>query len=93
MTVNSYSFRSPSPQQIQIGEPIPQKEPSEESVGNEPTKTQPEFQPNSETQASLPNASTAPVFAVSNASEDVSSALTGFSTLNSQLQAVDAYSS
>lgn len=93
MTVNSYSFRSPSPQQIQIGELIPQKESSQESIVNETTKTQPEFQQNEATQASLPSASTAPIPALSNATEDVSGALTGFSTLNSQTQAVNAYSS
>jgi len=91
MTVNSYTFHSPSAQQIQVGERVPQQEETQ-NKNSEQTSTD---SPNVSSQSKdFTQSSTAiPTATTTNPSEDVSGALTGFSTLNNQAQAVDAYSS
>jgi len=94
MQVSSYIFQSPYPSAIQVGRPNPQAETSsnEEPATQEVAQTDKKISESSSEYVAQSSAASSVNVAVSSTDSTVSDSLDTFSTLNTQLKAVEAFS-
>lgn len=88
MTINSYTFRSPSPQQVQVGTLVPQKD-ATQNQDVDRTENRPNLE--QEAKSYVDSISAKAQSSLATASSETSAAVKGFSDVNTQLEAVNAY--
>jgi hypothetical protein len=91
MNIHSYTFQSPYPSPIQTGKPVPETEPQEQTqISQGETLKTPTQQKVESYESSMKSSQSVNVANSTNQSA-VSSSLTEFTRINTQLQAEQAY--